>query len=214
MPMLVSEGKTKEIFKHLGLTSENTAIYSELISSNPIDIGTSIDLPVPGGYRFIRVDNRISSELFELALVSDTDKYVAYYNKVDLRDDLYLGHHRVTQVLIWRTSIPKYDNAIRGLPAAVFFEYLLRNYTVIVSDNEQTGNGMRFWQSRIYEALDLNSYIYRYHLLDCHLEPIKNSDDLERMQNVIWGSDADHVNQLVVLSSIPLPVESVNELPA
>ena len=212
--MLVPEGKTLEIFKHLGLTSENTAIYDELTSSNPIDLGSNISMSIPAGYRFIRVDNRISSELFELALVSDTDKYVAYYNKIDLRDDLYLGRHRVTQVLIWRTSIPKYDNAIRGLPAAVFFEYLLRNYTVIVSDNEQTGNGMRFWQSRIYEALDLNSYIYRYHLLDCHLEPIKNSDDLERMQNVIWGSDVDHVNQLVVLSSIPLPVESVNELPA
>lgn len=207
--MLVPEGKAKEIFKHLGLTSDNSVIYSELTSSNPVDIGSCINLPMPEGYRFIRVDNRLSPDLFELALVSDTDKYVAYYNKVDLRDDLYLGHHRVTQVLIWRTSIPKYDNSIRGLPAVVFFDYLLQNYTVIVSDNEQTGNGMRFWQSRIYEALDSKSYIYRYHLIDCHLEPIHNSDDLERMQGVIWGGDDDHVNQLVVLSSIPLPVESV-----
>ncbi|MDM3588942.1 hypothetical protein [Proteus mirabilis] len=47
----------------------------------------------------------------------------------------------------------------RAIPRA-FFNYLLENYNIVVSDEEQTGAGKRFWETMIDWAFKANLYIY------------------------------------------------------
>ncbi|PHM28933.1 phage protein [Xenorhabdus budapestensis] len=81
-------------------------------------------LMLPPGYRMVRVDRRLSDWIsqshFELALVNDASKEVAYYNRVVIQSDVVLNCRPVTQILVWRIRTPQHRAVLRDLAGKVF----------------------------------------------------------------------------------------------
>ncbi|MBD1228307.1 hypothetical protein [Xenorhabdus griffiniae] len=194
-------------FSHLNESKRNGDLYDAL---NPLahEITKGVDeLILPPGYRLIRVDERldINKTHFELALLCDVTHEVVYYNKVIITDDVELKCRPVSQVLLWRTKKPKHNAALNGFASKIFFHYLIKSYDVIVSDVNQTHEGMSFWQGRMYEALEYNLYVYGYDVMSGEVRQISNQDEVGDYQSWLWGSEEHHPHRLAIISKIVLP---------
>ncbi len=61
--------------------------------------------------------------------------------------------------------------------------YLLERYDIIVSDRNQTHEGMSFWQARMYDALELGLHLYGYDMMTCELIEMNNEEELEKVKH-------------------------------
>ncbi|AWK42911.1 hypothetical protein GPY51_20130 [Photorhabdus laumondii subsp. laumondii] len=209
---LVNPEKVNEVFAHLNESSDNHTLYTALM--NGVDITDQIKgLLLSPGYRMVRVDgrfgNRISQSHFELALVNDVSKEVAYYNRVVIQPDVVSNCRPVTQILVWRIRTPQHRAVLRDLAGKVFFDYLLEHYNVIVSDMNQTTDGIAFWQDRMYDALAYNMHVYAYDMITCELRKILTQNDVSRQESWLWGDPEHHQNRLAIISKSELPIYGV-----
>ncbi|QTL40605.1 hypothetical protein HGO23_04240 [Xenorhabdus budapestensis] len=207
---LIHPEKVNEVFAHLNESSDNRALYSSLMVGE--DITSQIKgLSFSPGYRMVRVDNRLTGKIsqshFELALINDISKEVAYYNRVVIQPDVVLNCRPVTQILVWRIRTPQHRAVLRDLAGRVFFDYLLERYNVIVSDMNQTNDGMAFWQDRMYDALMYNLHVYAYDMITCELRKVETQDDVSRQEMWLWGDPEHHQNRLAIISKNELPIE-------
>ncbi|MCC8465069.1 MULTISPECIES: hypothetical protein [Photorhabdus] len=207
---LVNPEKVNEVFAHLNESSDNHTLYTALM--NGVDITDQIKgLLLSPGYRMVRVDgrfgNRISQSHFELALVNDVSKEVAYYNRVVIQPDVVSNCRPVTQILVWRIRTPQHRAVLRDLAGKVFFDYLLEHYNVIVSDMNQTTDGIAFWQDRMYDALAYNMHVYAYDMITCELRKILTQNDVSRQESWLWGDPEHHQNRLAIISKSELPIQ-------
>ncbi|AYA40348.1 hypothetical protein HZS38_07585 [Xenorhabdus nematophila] len=194
-------------FTHLNESKRNSALYDAL---EPLayEIVKDVDeLILSPGYRFIRIDNRLdlNKTHFELALLCDITHEVVYYNKVIITNDVELNCRPVSQVLLWRTKKPQHNAVLNGLASKIFFHYLIKSYDVIISDVNQTTEGMSFWQGRMYEALLYGLYVYGYDVMSGEVRRISNQDEVGDYQSWLWGNKDHHPHRLAVISTIILP---------
>ncbi|TYL43914.1 hypothetical protein [Dickeya sp. ws52] len=206
---LLNPAKVTEVFAHLNETPDNRALYLVLASGNEVTADVRAISLAPG-YRIVRVDNRKKGEIpqdhFELALVNDLTEEVVYYNRVIIQPDSFLNCRPVTQILVWRTQKPKHRAVLHDFAGIIFMNYLLERYDIIVSDRNQTHEGMSFWQARMYDALALGLHLYAYDMITCELREMKNESDLEKGETWLWG-DKDHFqNRLAIISKHELPI--------
>lgn len=92
----------------------------------------------------------------------DVNGYIALLNKsTSLLDYVikYEGSNRkalgkaVSQVKLWRRRGSPY---VQGMTRKVFFDILLKEWPAIMSDTQQTQDGMLFWDDRMAEATTMN----------------------------------------------------------
>lgn len=194
----------------------NMQLYNELSSAARIeDLQSSCRNPVTPGYRLVRVDGRSTgeNETFELALLCDATKEVAYYNRVIVTSICDLNAKPATQSLVWRNPDIRHKSATRDLASNIFFEYILPRYDAILSDGNQTSGGQFFWETQITSAMQMGHHIYFYKMMSAELEPIKSRDDFDLLKDMIWG-DADHYqHNLVLISQDELPLERKYKMP-
>ncbi|CDG16504.1 hypothetical protein [Xenorhabdus doucetiae] len=206
---LVIPEKINEVFAHLNESSDNRTLYASLMDGEDIAIHIK-GLSLAPGYRMVRVDNRLADKItqshFELALINDISKEVAYYNRVVIQPDIELNCRPVTQILVWRIRTPQHRAVLRDLAGKVFFDYLLEHYSVIVSDMNQTNDGMAFWQDRMYDALVYHLHVYAYDMITCELRKILTQDDVSRQERWLWGDPEHHQNRLAIISKNELPI--------
>ncbi|WP_434526679.1 hypothetical protein [Photorhabdus asymbiotica] len=211
MPMkLVNAEKINQVFAHLNENLDNRTLYIALAKG--IDITDQINgLALAPGYRMVRVDGRLSDRIsqshFELALVNDVSKEVAYYNRVVIQPDAVLNCLPVTQVLVWRTLKREHRAVLHELAGQVFFCYLLEHYNVIVSDMNQTHDGISFWQARMYDALAYKMYVYAYDMITCELRKIQSEDDIGYQEVWLWGDPDHYQHRLAIISKNELPIK-------
>lgn len=209
MPMLIADSKVREIFQHLENAEENTSLYAEL-SRHPFieDVSGFVSVPVPPGFKLIRINARFE-DCFEIALMSESESKIVYYNKVNILKDVALFQtsdlRRATQVLVWRSADYEYSSVLSDLPKSVFFDYLLKCYYVVVSDSQQTVDGSRFWGYCLTRALATNLYVYHYNFMHGILSPISTKAQLDTYKSTMWGALPHHEEQLAVISAIQLP---------
>jgi hypothetical protein len=91
--------------------------------------------------------------------------------------------------------------------AKLIFAWLLETYEIVVSDNEQTSDGRRFWEYRISEAIadpDYEVLIWDGTKEDDELTLIQNTDEfVSKWSPYAWGTDPDvHPHRLLVISKI------------
>ncbi len=209
MPVkLVNAVKVNEVFAHLSDGIDNSTLYSELARGQELDV---VGLTLSPGYRIVRVDDRLSEKItqrhFELALINDVSEDVAYYNRVVIQSDHFLNCRPVTQVLVWRTQKPKHRKELHELAGLIFLNYLLEKYDVIVSDMNQTHDGMSFWQARMYDALIYGLKVYAYDMISCELHNIASEDDVGRYEQWLWGDPEHYQQRLAIISKFELPAK-------
>ncbi|EAP3462092.1 hypothetical protein EAN04_24530 [Salmonella enterica] len=159
----------------------------------------------PEGYRFLR-----SLDGKQIRLVhGDTS---VYYVKLRHAADILPGRSHVTQVGVWRSKQPQHYPVVNGLAARVF-AWLLSQYAIVISDNEQTGAGAYFWSERITWAIalpDQHAYFLDGSIEDAEPVEITSTDEFEKIWNDArpgyhWGADADyHMHRLFIISGQPL----------
>lgn len=219
MPKLqLSQRKISQDFARLTRREANAALYLS-VDAHPrkIDISAEARHSLPPGYRLLRVDGRAPAvaaqdDTFEIVLINDITKQVAYYNQVVVTQIVDLRCRPASQMLVWRSPDQSHSAALRDLASNVFFNYVLERYDVILSDNTHTGDGKFFWQRQMSSALARNLYVYFYRMMEARLEQILNQAALDELDETLWGDDDPFAYHLAIISKIELPAEITVEV--
>ncbi|HKN03693.1 MAG TPA: hypothetical protein VJY31_07075 [Buttiauxella sp.] len=203
---LLNPADVQKTFAMLTVDEKNRELLACL---HPRNVLQEIDfLFLPPGYELIRVDDRLDGipyQHFELALINTFTNEVVYYNRVIITGDVFLNCKPVTQILIWRSSKPTHRTVLRDLPGKIFSDYLLKKFSVVVTDRHQTHDGMNIWMTRLYEALEARCHLYAYDMITCELRTVRNETDLGAQVDWLWGNEDNHQNRLAIISANPLP---------
>ncbi|MBJ3779349.1 hypothetical protein JFY47_02250 [Enterobacter asburiae] len=204
---LIHIDKIAADFSHLVEADRNHALYLSLVGG--VEVAHDVrELVLPPGYKLVRVDRRLDvpQEHFELALLNEVTEEVVYYNRVVTHNDRALNCRPVSQVLVWRTRKPQHNVVLAGIPAKLFFGYLIERYDVVVSDVNQTNEGMSFWLARMYEALGYGLNVYAYDVMSGELKTIGAEDDVGKYQMWLWGDVDNYQHRLAIISRLELPL--------
>lgn len=188
-------------FSHkLGLVSRNVEHTEAFLARGTADF----HLPgfvLPVGYRLLK---SLYSDEYRIVTTDEGKPYTAYAVKLEFHNEITFPHGAATQVMVWRTPRTLHQSVVSGFPQ-FFFQWLLSEYNVVVSDSEQTGDGQRFWLRMIDWAFTMN---YQISVADGtvgeerHLTPVNSYAELEeRWITFAWGYDRDvHPHRRLVIS--------------
>ena len=188
-------------FSHkLGLVSRNVEHTEAFLARGTADF----HLPgfvLPVGYRLLK---SLYSDEYRIVTTDEGKPYTAYAVKLEFHNEITFPHGAATQVMVWRTPRTLHQSVVSGFPQ-FFFQWLLSEYNVVVSDSEQTGDGQRFWLRMIDWAFTMN---YQISVADgtvgeeWHLTPVNSYAELEeRWITFAWGYDRDvHPHRRLVIS--------------
>ena len=195
MPKLIP---TAGFNRNLNLPSENNEQTKQFL------IAGAQDFILPGypagkGYRFVK-----SIEKHHYRLITDGDvPETVYVVELRFRNDIVAGKTTCTQIKVWRTTADKHRFAVADLPRR-FFSWLLDTCHIVITDEEQTGDGRRFWEVMISWALGAGFYVYVSDggKQDRPLFIIHDTESFfEYWSDFCWGHDPDiHTHRLIVIS--------------
>lgn len=156
------------------------------------------------------VDDIILPECFELKsnktktkirLLDRSDKNnprIVYAVDIKINHKIII-HQTCTQVLVWAS--PSNEDLLIGFPRKIF-NHLLKHYAIMITDQEQTPDGKRFWERRIAQAFNDGLFIYFYDETNSILTAIKDNDDFfENYEPYGWGNDKAHKDVLFIISA-------------
>ncbi|WP_340609378.1 hypothetical protein [Xenorhabdus bharatensis] len=157
------------------------------------------DFVTPHGYRFVK-----SLKQAQYRMITSGDKpETVYAVKLIFRNDIIVDKETCTQIMVWRTFSPEHQDAVSDFPRR-FFRFLLDNYRIIVTDEEQTGDGKRFWQIMIAWSISVGYHVYISDggEIDRPLTAVTSMDELlDKWDAFCWGIDTDlHRHRLIVIS--------------
>lgn len=154
----------------------------------------------PHGYRLVK---SLYEDHYRLVTIG-LDPVTVYAVRLEFMDTIIPTRRSCTQIMVWRTVQPQYKTAVNGLPQ-MFFRFFLENYSIVVSDSEQTGDGRRFWETMIAWAIQEDGY----HVYvsdgtqeDRPLTFMTSWDDFYgTWADFCWGDDREcHSHRLLVIS--------------
>ncbi|PTO70265.1 hypothetical protein CWN84_25210 [Vibrio splendidus] len=167
---------------------------------------------VPYGYRLLIGSKKMhgDGEHQTICLVTDSKESETVYKvKMIVRNEpnAYLSCKNCTQLIVWRSTSGKHRFVTSGFPSLVF-NHLLQTHDIMITDEQQTDDGRRFWLDRIGEALYVpEQFVYYVDLneLNSDLAPkiskIDNEDELfETYVPKGWGDDESDKNKAFVIS--------------
>lgn len=206
MPTLqINSYQTKEQSDKLSDPTRNRRLFAEMRAAVPIDISDCLSCQLPQGYELIRVDGRLSSGEFEIALVDMNTTSVIYYNHVWFIGDL--NGRPVVQCLPWRTYVYLDRPIPSGLHGDVLVNHLLERYSVLLSDSTLTANGRHFWLSQISRALYEKLSVYFWMADTGRLKQLTDIVQIEELRSLRGDEPGDIDQRLAAISKIPLPVD-------
>lgn len=156
---------------------------------------------VPYGYRLVQ-----SMDEHQIRLLAGDE--TVYY--VKLKDGQFVipKAKHITQVGVWRSGDIRHEHSVTSFARQVF-AWLVENYSIVVSDSEQTGDGASFWVRRIRQAISHPSrYVYAWDGTDEDADPVEVvsvEDFLDNWKPQFWGVSPDtHQHRLFIITSYPL----------
>jgi hypothetical protein len=169
---------------------------------------------VPAGYRLVTKHHTSTTDgvmqTICLIYMGDDVPEMVYKVKLIVRNEpnAYLPVKNCTQLLVWRQVAGPHSLVLSGFARQVF-HFLLRSNNIMITDEQQTSDGKRFWLDRMGEAFSIGeACVYYIDLdeLDDGLTPvvvlIQSFEDL--MESYVpkgWGSDENHKNRVFVISN-------------
>ncbi|HIB8909710.1 MULTISPECIES: hypothetical protein [Citrobacter] len=206
MPLLINDADFNKKLLVIGRNVVHTQDF--------LDKGTEpFVLPgyvVPDGYTFLKAKNYDQYRL--IAKNGDGESITVYAVEIKFHTEFAHPHRSCSQIMVWRTPDPRHDQAVRGLPQR-FFEFLLSEHDIVVSDEEQTGAGRRFWQVMLTWAIqsDYNVFIAdgthgSLNDLGWPLYKVASMDEFyEKWDQYAWGNDPEvHKHRRAVISKVIL----------
>jgi hypothetical protein len=126
---------------------------------------------------------------------------IAYAVDIEITKEK-INQQSCTQVLVWRRSG---DQVVRGF-AAEMFKHFLQKYIVMITDEQQTAAGKKFWEDQIVYALKDGYCVYFYDRKGINgLQRIKTEEDFfETFEPLGWGNDLLHQNKWFLISLLEL----------
>ncbi len=198
--MALNEMDSADFSNKLGLVSRNVEHTEAFLAHGTADF----HLPgfvLPVGYRLLK---SLYSDEYRIVTTDEGKPYTAYAVKLEFHKEITFPQEAATQVMVWCTPRALHQPVVSGFPQ-FFFQWLLSEYNIVVSDSEQTGDGQRFWLRMIDWAFSMN---YQISVADgtageeWHLTPVNSYAELEeRWITFAWGVDRDvHPHRRLVIS--------------
>ncbi len=204
MPILLPDGFCEELFEHLYDPEQNNVEYHRIDNMLGEDMLPFI------GYQ-LSCDNhelkliREPENGYELliALLDHESKSVLYSNTIESVDiDFQRDGKPVRQILIWRDIETNGGDDSRGLVEAVFFDFLIDQYSIVVSDSEQTREGRRMWRKLISLAISNGMEAGMIDKKEHKYDLISDRESLNVAAKWLWGEDKIHENRLAVIMKL------------
>lgn len=124
-----------------------------------------------------------------------TEPRIIYAVDIEVSDKK-VGNKSCTQVMVW--AHPANEDLFVGIAKKVF-RHLLNEYIIVVSDDEQTFDGKRFWERRISDAFSDGNHVY--YIDHGAITKIDSADDFfETYEPLGWGRDKEHLGKLFAIS--------------
>ncbi|PHM69576.1 hypothetical protein [Xenorhabdus sp. KJ12.1] len=199
MPRLIPDA---DFNKKLKMPSKNIDHTKQFLEEGVTDYVLP-GLAIQHGYRLVK---SLKKEQYRLIATGDEPETV-YLVELRFRQDIVFGKTTCTQIKVWRSTSIEHRGAVIDLPRA-FFSNLLEQHSIVVTDEEQTGDGRRFWETMISWAFGTGLYVYASDgtQMDRPLTQIADMREFhEEWSDFCWGEDPDvHTHLLVVISKEPL----------
>lgn len=127
--------------------------------------------------------------------------YFAKYKVVQMHPSLISNEHGVRQVLI--NSYPNMGPAKTGVGKKIFWNHLFPKFHVLMSDSQQTENGLSFWEYRIAESFEKNLSVRMIDTNDRTTVDLTSSDQLHLLSSKIWGTQNWFQRIILVIMNKP-----------
>ncbi|EPG6292125.1 hypothetical protein L8T16_06845 [Enterobacter cloacae] len=196
MPYIIPEA---DFDRKLNMSEKNVT-HTEGFLAKGVQDFTLPGFTTPYGYRLVK---SLREDHYRLITDSQSPETV-YAVKLIFREDIVETRKTCTQILVWRTPNVIHDRAVQGLPQD-FFRFFLEQFAIVVSDEQQTIDGRRFWERMISWAITTPGY----HVYvsdgteeDRPLTFMTSWDDFyQTWADFCWGADKDvHTHRLLVIS--------------
>nr|WP_228029633.1 hypothetical protein [Pectobacterium carotovorum]AKG47496.1 hypothetical protein pA_00056 [Pectobacterium carotovorum] len=178
---------------------EKNIDYTRLFLQSGVEDFVLPGFVTPHGYRFVKSK---TDDQYRLIAMGENPETV-YLVQLRFRNDIVYGKTTCTQIKVWRTISAKHNEVVHNLPRT-FFTNLLKKHSIVVSDEEQTGDGKRFWETMIDWAMSSGFYVY---VSDGTEEdrPLSKITDMgefyDKWDDFCWGNDREvHTHRLAVIS--------------
>ncbi|MGI9563947.1 MULTISPECIES: hypothetical protein [Pseudomonas] len=157
-----------------------------------IDISADAGCVLPPGYRLLRLDDRDGQQgTYEIALLNDLEISVVYYNKVTVKADTATRK-------AWRCPSAQHATVIADIADKVFFDYLVQRHSMVLSDDQETGEGSHYWLRQLSHALKRGLKIYEYG----SGEPLRSIEDqvaLSELVDRVWSTPKNSSSTLALI---------------
>lgn len=150
---------------------------------------------------------RKSIEGDEYRLIAGSNM-TAYFLKLKESAHTLPGTKNITQVIFWRSDLPEHEAALTGL-SKLIFSFLLKHFTVVISDEELRPDRAAFWRARIRQAIaNPNQFAYVLDTAKVDAEPVALMDQESlslEWEKIIWGWDREvRADKFFIISGKPL----------
>lgn len=196
MPYIIPEA---DFDRKLNMSEKNVT-HTEGFLAKGVQDFTLPGFTTPYGYRLVK---SLRDDHYRLITDSESPETV-YAVKLIFREDIVETRKSCTQILVWRTPNVIHDRAVHGLPQD-FFRFFLEQFAIVVSDEQQTIDGRRFWERMISWAITTPGY--HVYVSDGTEEErpltfMTSWDDFyQTWADFCWGADKDvHTHRLLVIS--------------
>lgn len=136
---------------------------------------------------------------FEIALLNDVEASVVYYNRVEAAIIPQPTPRAAAQCFVWRSPEARHAAVVREVAQSVFFNYIVERYNVIVSDNQEIGEGRFFWQRLASTAIAYGLCV-SYPRPAENLQPIPTQEALNELVDQLWGDAHEQEDHILLIS--------------
>ena len=195
MPRLIPEA---DFNIKLKMPSKNVDHTRQFLAEGVEDIALD-GYALKSGYRLVK---SLKKNQYRLVTTGDECE-TAYLVELFFRNDIVFNKVSCTQIKVWRTISSEHNAAVKDL-AKLFFANLLKKYHIVVSDEEHTSDGKRFWETMVDWSFKTGYNVYTSDGSEINrpLTAIQDMNDFYgRWDNFCWGNSSEvHRHRLVMIS--------------
>jgi hypothetical protein len=169
------------------------------------EVTSYLDDPIKNQRRLEKLSTAHKEHLFDVnknthvfKIHTDNEEIYVAIDSIDMKIVYYMSYefdkHRllglfVNQSFVWVDKT--YPNA-KGLPKKIFFDYLLKEHNIVITDSIQTWDGRDFWLRRLLDAFQKHLYVYYIDLESDHIEPVHQYMAIHKLDTKyhIWAKQA------------------------